>query len=372
MMDFLLTDHQIDLQSTACGAVLGAYTTQNIRDAEKSADGFPREIWDEGVRLGWSGLSTPEAFGGDGGDLLDLCALLEEVGRSGATLPLVASAGVSATMLKQAPSSPHRDRCLSEIAAGKIIAPALIDENGRNEWDAVQLPLRSQGTSHILSGTKVFVPFGSNADELLVTAVNADRETAILVVNSAAEGVSITRHHSEVGVPLSWVEFRDVEVPEERIIHQGEGAVAAIRAALRVGALLATAEAVGTCDAIKKIATEYVTERKAFGRSIGTFQAVAHPCADMHISIETIRVLTQEAAWLLDTGKDAVEEIESTKALANELFERAANDAFCMHGAEGYAEACDLQLFMRRIRGFCQTMGETQECLERAAQAVGI
>lgn len=371
-MDFLLTDRQADLQKMARGAVLASYSTQDIRDTETSAEGFPQSIWEEGVKLGWPGVSIPEAFGGDGGDLLDLCALLEEIGRSGATLPIVASAGVCATILKHLPTSPHRDRCLSAIAAGKIIAPALIDENGRNEWDQVQLPLRSDGTSFRLSGTKMFVPFGANANELLVTAVTDNGDTVILVVDPSAEGVSITRHHSEVGIPLSWITFKDVEVVPDRVLQKGKDAVSAVRSGLRVGALLATAETVGMCEAIKKIAADYVINRQAFGRAIGSFQAVAHPCADMHISIETIRVLTQEAAWLLDTGKDAVEEIESTKALANELFERVANDAFCMHGAEGYAEACDLQLFMRRVRGFCQTLGETQECLERAAQAVGI
>ena len=371
-MDFLLTDHQADLQKTARGAVLAAYSTQNIRETETSAEGFPADVWEEGVKLGWSGVTIPEEFGGDGGDLLDLCALLEEIGRSGATLPLVASAGVCGEILKQLPASPHRDRCLSAIASGKIIAPTLIDENGRNEWDQVQLPLRSDGADYKLSGTKMFVPFGANAKELLVTAVADNGDTVILIVDARAEGVSVTRHHSEVGVPLSWIAFKDVEVSADRILQRGKDAVSALRSALRTGALLATAEAVGTCEAIKKIASEYVINRQAFGRAIGSFQAVAHPCADMHISIETIRVLTQESAWRLDTGKDAVEEIESTKALANELFERVANDAFCMHGAEGYAEACDLQLFMRRVRGFCQTLGETQECLERAAQAIGV
>lgn len=371
-MDFKLSEKQNELQETARGVVLGKYTSEQVRESEKSDERFPRNVWEQGIQLGWPGVAIAEEFGGSGGGLLDLCALLEEVGRSGATLPLVISAGVSATILKNAPSSPHRDRCLANIAEGKIFAPALIDEDGRNEWDKVRLPLTVDDADYKLSGTKVFVPFASSADELLVTAVTPSGDTVILVLDPSAKGVSITRHHSEIGVPLSWVEFSDVQIPAERVIDQGDSAVAAIHAGLQTGALLATAEAVGTCESIKKIAAEFVTNRHAFGRSIGTFQAVSHPCADMHIRIETIRILTQEAAWMADTGRVAVEEMESTKALANELFERIANDAFCMHGAQGYAEECDLQLFMRRIRGFTNMMGETQESFERAAQAAGI
>lgn len=371
-MDFLLTEKQVELQETARGDILKSYSSENIRDTEGSSEGFPRNVWDDGVKLGWAGLIVPQEYGGSGDGLLDLCAVLEEIGRSGASLPLVTSAGVAATILKNSPASPHRDRCLSDIASGKIFAPALIDEHGRNEWDKVQLPLQAAGVDYKLSGKKAFVPFASNADELVVTAVMENGDSVILVVDPATPGVSIQRHLSEVGVPMSWVDFDDVQIPAERIIHKGEDAVSAIHMGVRTGALLSTAEAVGLCDTIKRITAEYVSARHAFGRPIGTFQAVAHPCADMHIRTETIRMLTQEAAWLVDTGQDAVEEIESTKALANELFERVANDAFCMHGAQGYAEECDIQLFMRRIRGFSVTMGETQESFERAAQAIGI
>ena len=83
---------------------------------------------------------------------------------------------------------------------------------------------------------------------------------------------------------------------------------------------------------------KYVTERKAFGQPIGAFQAVAHPIADMKGSTDAVRILVYEAAWLVDNGREAGEEIASTKALANEFFERTGNDAFRFHGANGYSD----------------------------------
>ena len=366
-MDFGLSFVQTQLQESAQRMLEDRLSTEQIGEAEETADGFPRSIWEEGIQLGWPGMSLPEASGGGGCSLLDMCVLVEEVGCGGATLPLIVSSGVAATLLVRSPQSEHRDRVLSDIAEGKIICPALIDEQGRNEWDEVRLPIDAEGQ---LSGKKILVPFASAADALLVTAVTPNGDTALVVVDPDSEGVSITRHHAKVGVPLFAVEFSDVLVAAE--IHRGEGARTALNAGLQTGSLLATAEAVGLSEALIKMSAEYVTVREAFGRPIGTFQAVAHPCADMRINTDTVRLLVYEAAWLIDAGQDASEEVASTKALANEFFERLANDAFRVHGAIGYSNEYDLQLFTRRLQGFCQTLGETQQSLERAAIAVGM
>ena len=368
-MDFGLSFVQTQLRESTRRMLEERLSTQLIREAEESEDGFPRAIWDEGKQLGWPGISLPEEFGGGGCSLLDMCVLVEEIGRGGATLPLVVSGGVSATILKCSRQGVHRDRYLSEIAAGKIISPALIDAQGRNEWDEVRLPIGPEGQ---LTGKKILVPFASVADELLVTAVTPGGDTTLVVVDPTSEGVSITRHRAKVGVPMSSVEFSDVQIPDERVIHQGEDALSALHTGLQTGSLLATAEAVGLCEALIKMSAEYVTLREAFGQPIGAFQAVAHPCADMRISTDTVRLLSHEAAWLSDNDRNASEEIASTKALANEFFQRIANDAFRVHGAIGFSNEYDLQLFLRRLQGFCQTLGETQESLERAALALGI
>ena len=371
-MDFNLSFVQSQLQESARRMLEDRLSPELIREAEDSADGFPRTIWNEGVQLGWAGISLPEAFGGGGCSLLDMTVLAEEMGRGGATLPFVVSSGVAATMLERSPRSEHRDRYLNAIAAGKIVCPALIDERGRNEWDAVRLPLASQEGGYRLSGRKILVPFASVADALLVTAVLPDGELALLVVDPQTSGVTIARHHTMIGVPLFSVEFGDVPISDENMVHRGEGALGALHDGLQTGTLLATAEAIGLSEALITMATEYVSVRKAFGQPIGAFQAVAHPCADMRINADTVRLLVHEAAWLLDGGQNAAEEIASTKALANEEFARLANDAFRVHGAIGYSKEYDLQLFVRRLQGFCQTLGETQDSLERAALAVGM
>ena len=371
-MDFAMNETQSALQKDASEWLEANFSNQLMREAEQSSAGFAQNIWKGAVALGWAGMTVRAEFGGWGSSLLDASILLEEIGRAGLTLPLVASSVLSAGILQRLPQSTLRDRALKDIASGKIVAPALIDESGRNEWDAVTLPLLGSGDTLSISGAKILVPFGSSAEGLLVSGRNDAGETVLLMIDPQAEGVSITPHQSGVGVPVASVAMNNVQIAGEDVLAAGEGAQAALHAGLHIASLLASAEAVGLSQSITKLATEYVAQREAFGQPIGAFQAVAHPCADMHISNETIRLLVHQAAWLHDSGKDAVEEMASTKALANELFERVANDAFCFHGAAGFAEEVDLQLFMRRIRYFCQAYGETHEALERAADAADI
>lgn len=371
-MDFNISDEQTALKEKAQAILEAKFSSALMREAEQSSEGFPRAIWDEAVAQGWPKMTVPKEFGGWGEDLIDGCVILEEVGRAGATLPLVASSGLSAAILRGLPQGEHRDRCLTDIATGKIISPTLIDDQGRNEWDAVRLPITPDGEDFAISGKKVLAPFASVADELLLSAITPNGETAIVAIDPAASGVTITAQNLGAGVPVAAVDLNDVKIPAGRVLATGDAALNALRNGLYVGSLLATAEATGMAETIKKIATEYVAGREAFGQPIGAFQAVAHPCADMHISTETIRLLSHQAAWMVNNGKDATEEMASTKALANEMFERVANDAFCFHGAAGFAEEVDLQLYMRRIRYFCQAMGETHESLERAAVAANL
>ncbi len=371
-MNFDLSEKQSALKENAARLLGDGFSTETMRELEQSEAGFARHIWDEAIKHGWTGMTIAEEFGGAGVSLLDACVLLEEIGRAGANLPLVTSSGLAAAILQRAPQGAQRDLCLTHIAAGKIMSPVLIDAQSRNEWDSVRLPVTLEGDSYVLSGTKIMAHFAAAADALLVTAVTPDGDMVLLAVDPAMQGVDITPHHSGAGVPVASVAFDGARIAQENLIAKGEAAQAALHEGLHIGSLLATAEAIGLSETVKNITTEYVSKREAFGQPIGAFQAVAHPCADMHINAETIRLLTYQAAWMADNDKDAVEEISSTKALANELFERTANDAFCVHGAEGFAEACDLQLFMRRIRSFCQTMGETHESLERAAQSIGL
>ena len=371
-MNFNLSELQVQLRDSAQRMLADKAPIEVVRDAETEPDGFPQPVWDEACALGWPGIALSEEWGGGGCGILDQCVLLEEIGRCAATLPFVNSSGLAGAILARLPASEYRNRLLREIAEGVVVSPALVDENGRNEWDRVRLPLVSKGNEYKLSGGKVLVPFASVARTLLITVSGPGDEFTIIALDARTDGIKMTRHHAAGGVPLFHMQFDNVAVTDEQILVRGEQGLAALGAGLEVGALLATAEAVGLCEGVIKLTAEYVTIREAFGQPIGAFQAVAHPVADLRIDTDAIRLLVREAAWLLDQGRSATIEVATTKAYANEAIERMVNDALRVHGAIGFSNEYYLQLFNRRLRAFCQAFGETSEVLERAAVASGI
>jgi alkylation response protein AidB-like acyl-CoA dehydrogenase len=344
-----------------------------IREIEASPHGFSGPLWEQIAALGWTGISLPEEYGGAGRGILDLCVLAEEMGRAAASTPLIVSAGLASTILRLAPNGLLVENLLIELATtGGVISVALIEVEGRNERSEPSLPLTVDGTNMKVNGRKLLVPYASVANEIIVSAKNPSGKLVLFVVNSETDGLEISRHKTIGGDPLFEVRFRDVLIADDRILAEGDDAVAALNTGLQVAEILAVAEAVGLCEGIINLTTEHVRLRKQFGKAIGSFQAVSHPCADMRIQTDACRLVAMEAAWLFDQGQAATLEIASTKAFANEAAARIANDGLRLHGAIGYSNEYDLQLYLRKIRAFCLSYGETGDALERAAVALGL
>ncbi len=372
-MDLALDSIQELIQENARRFLRAELDSEKIRDIEASPDGFSQTLWNGMVELGWAGVALPEIYGGGGRGILDLCVLAEEMGRAAASTPLVVSAGLAATILRSVPTGPRAEELLNKLAAkGDVVTVALVEPDGRNERCAPSLQLADGGDAMEITGEKMLVPYASAATEIIVSARNADGEILLLAVSTGADGLELSRHKTIGGEPLFHLRFREVTITEDLILAQGEPAVAALNAGLEVAAVLAVAEAVGLCEGIIGLTTEHARLRQQFGKAIGTFQAVAHPCADMRIQADACRLLAQEAAWLIDQGQAAALEVASTKAFTNEAVARIANDGQRLHGAIGYSNEYDLQLYSRKARAFCLSHGETAEELERAAVALGL
>lgn len=372
-MDLLLDERQALAQSATRQFLAADFSFERARRAEESLDGFDAELWSRVTSEGWNAASLAAAAGGSGRGLADLCAVAEELGRSAASTPLVASSGLAATLLHSVPSSPLVDQLLTKLSTqGAVITAALVEEAGRDERTPPKLVVNRTSGGITVSGVKLLVPYASAADVFLVSLSDGQGELVIGAVDGAAAGVTAMRHRTTGGDPLFRVQFDGVEVPEERILARGAAATAALDAGLDAAAVVAMAEAIGYCEGIIDLTTEHAKSREQFGRLIGSFQAVSHPLADMRIRTDACRLLMLEAAWLIDQGSLATLEVASAKAFTNEAVARTAIDGHRLHGAIGYSNECDLQLLTRRARAFCLAYGGTDEQLERAANALGL
>ncbi len=371
-MDLNLDGELKELQDTARAFASAEFTTGHVRRAESSADGFAAEQWAEIVGRGWNWAARPGSVGG-GHSLLGLCVIAEELGRVAASTPLVVTSGLSASLLKAVAPSPTVDRLLEELATpGTVVTAALVEDSGRDERTPPSLRLRTNSDGCTLTGTKVLVPYASVAEAILVTAAAPDGEPVIVAVDGRASGVTTSRHETTGGDPLFRVQFDGVALADDCVVARGDAATGALDAALDAAAVVAMAEAVGYCEGIIGLTVGHAKTREQFGQAIGSFQAVAHPLADMRIQADAVRLLTLEAAWLLDQHQPATLEVASAKAYANAVVAEIAIDGHRLHGAIGYSNEHDLQLFTRRARAFCLAYGGTDEQLERAASAMGL
>ena len=133
-MQFQLDDTQQLIQDSARRLLTSEFDSDAARAAEASADGFSKDVWSQLAQLGWNSIAVPEAAGGSGLGVLELCVLAEELGRAAASTPLLVSSGLAATCLSSMPSHPLATELLEMLAGtDSVITAALIDASGRDE-----------------------------------------------------------------------------------------------------------------------------------------------------------------------------------------------------------------------------------------------
>ena len=358
-MDLTLAPEQEMLVRSARAFLARACPLAHVRAMEADARGFGSELWREMARLGWPGMALPTAYGGGGLGFLDAALLLEEMGRVLLPSPYVATAVLAAPLVLAAGSEEERRRWLPRLAAGDAIATlALVEPGWRDEWGEVTTAARAGR----VSGTKRFVPFAAAADLLLVAV-----RGGLVAVERGAAGVECTRQATLDGGHLYEVRFADA--PAAALPAPAGVALERVRLHAAVATL---AFATGAAARVLDMTVAHAKTRVQFGRPIGSFQAVAHRCADMRSDLDALRYLVYQAAWALSTGRAAELEASAAKAYGNEALRRLFMHAHQVHGAIGFSTEHDLQLFTRRAKAAELAWGSAALHRERVARAMGL
>jgi 3-oxocholest-4-en-26-oyl-CoA dehydrogenase beta subunit len=325
--------------------------------------------------LGWAGLALPEDAGGDGGTLLDLCLVLEELGRSAAPTPLVASVALTARLLLAAGEGERRRELVASLGGGRAIGTfALLTPGPVDEWSSRPATGRRAGAGWELDARFTLVPFAHEADVVLVRAELDGHGDALVLLPSGRAGIRIERQRVIGGEPRAAVGLDGVVVGADDVLDIPPQVVAAlVDHALDEAAVLAGAHTVGALEESLRLSVEYAKVREQFGRPIGAFQNISNRCADMRTVIDGARYLVWEAAWSLDEGKPyAAERVSVAKHYLHTAAELVMNNAHQVHGAIGYSTEYPLHVFTRSIKAFQSSYGTSPVHLERVARALGL
>ncbi len=345
---------------------VGKYASNDLRTAARQAeeDGdLPEKLVGKGWELGLLQASIPEAYGGFGerSAVTGVLALEEMTyGDLAGTLAVMTPA-LFATPLLLAGSEEQKQTYLPKVIAGewRPYTAALIEYAFDFDPNALKTIATLVGNEYVLSGEKAFVPFAKNAETMLVYA-SLNGQTQGFIVERDSPGVVVAEEREKLmslnALPLYRVRLEDVRVPGANRLGGAAGLdFEPVLAAMR---LASAAMAVGVANAAFEYSKDYAKEREAFGVKIAQKQAIAFMLAEMRTEIEASRLLTWEAAWKLDAGKeDASVDAYLAATGASDMAMMVTDRAVQILGGHGYIREHPVEMWMRNGRGFATFTG---------------
>jgi alkylation response protein AidB-like acyl-CoA dehydrogenase len=314
-------------------------------------------LWTKLAEQGFTGIITPEEYGGMGLGKVELVLLMEEAGYALLPGPFFSTVALAGSVIDACGMPEQKKKYLGRIAAGQARATlALVEAAG--SWDPDGLKISAAGGK--LNGTKLFVTDAAVADFIVVVA-SGD----IFVVDGKAPGLHIELMKGmDLARKIYAVEFKNT--PAEKL-----GDSSGLAGALNVATAALCAEMTGGMQRTLELTVAYAKTRKQFGKPIGIFQAVQHLCADMYLETESSRSATYYAAWALEENvPDAAAAVSVAKIYASDASRNVGNHGIQVHGGMGFTWENDIHLYYRRAKASETMLGDAAFHRERIARLV--
>ena len=355
-MNFDFSDEQKQLKDSARRFLSKESTTARVRAVLEGEAGYDKALWKGLADMGFQGAAIPEEHGGLGLGYLELCVIAEELGRALAPVPFSSSVFLFAEFLKQAGSDAQKAAHLPAIASGEKIGTfAYVEGAGEMTLERVVASV----TGGRLSGTKLPVAAGGIADVAVVVARDGSGRNAPVSLHIVdLNGPGVTRTAVKTVDPSRKFTRLDFQGASAELLGRaGEGA-RILSDVLDRAAILTAFEQVGGSDRALEMARDYAQQRMAFGRPIGSFQAIKHMLADMYVSATLARSNAYYAAWALSTGAAELPVAAATaRVSATQAFQHCSTNNIQVHGGMGFTWQFDCHLFYRRSNMLALSLG---------------
>ncbi|OIK16583.1 acyl-CoA dehydrogenase [Bacillus sp. MUM 116] len=324
------------------------------RDRNKQ---FPLTIFKKLAEMGIMGLPFPEDYGGGGADTVSFTIVTEELSRACGSTGITYSAHIS---LGGAPldlfgTEEQKQKFLVPICTGESFgAFGLTEPNAGSDAGGTRTTVKEENGEFIINGNKCFITNASYAKHMALTAItgeqNGIKEISAIIVPTNADGFKVIDNYEKMGLNASnttELVLEDVRVPVENLLgKRGEG-FKQFLITLDGGRIGIGAMAVGIAQGAFEKALAYAKERKQFGQSISSFQAIQFKLADMAMKIELARNMVYKAAWLKDQRRPFSKEAAMCKLYASEICMQVTDQAVQIHGGYGYMKEYHVERMMR-------------------------
>ncbi|MBR0691935.1 acyl-CoA dehydrogenase family protein [Bradyrhizobium lablabi] len=356
-MNFDFSDEQKQMRDEARKFLAEKCSAKAVRAVLDGKATYDKDLWKGLGEMGFLGVAIPEKFGGAGAGHLELCAIAEEMGRALAPVPFSSTVYLAAEAIMIAGSDAQKQKWLPKIASGEAIGTlALFEGKGNPSPKAIKLTANG-GT---LNGVKKPVPDGAIADFAVVAARTGssgrESDVSLFIIDLKAGGVEVkaltsidpTRGQAEIT-------FKDAKAEPLGAAGEGWGVIAQV---LDRAAVLVAFEQVGGADRALEMGRDYALDRIAFGRPIGSFQAVKHMLADMYVSATLARSNSYYGAWALSTNAGELPEAAAAARIsATQAFQHCAKNNIQVHGGMGFTWEFDCHMYYRRANALALGLG---------------
>jgi 3-oxo-4-pregnene-20-carboxyl-CoA dehydrogenase alpha subunit len=361
-VDFTLADTQQAVIEAAVG-VLGQRQPRAQAQALASAPApgpgaehdYDRALWKELGQAGLLGLAVPERLGGGGLGVLEVAALLTEIGKRAAPVPALATLMMGVLPLTRWAGQALQSHYLPGVGAGDVVLTAAVREP--SEPMPVHPVTTASDRDGSVTGVKIGVPYAAAADRILVPATLSEGGTAIVLVHPADGGVTIERTPTSTGAPeytLRLDEATIVSIIGGTDERKRSGAVADLYQLTLAGAC---SLADGALAAALALTTDHVAARQQFGRPLATFQAVAQHVADVAIASRTLHLAALSGCWRLDSGRDAGPDLDVAAYWLADQAPEAMRTCHHLHGGTGMDVQYPLHRYSALVKDLVRLVG---------------
>ena len=376
-MDFDFNDEQKMLQKGARDFLEKECPKSLVRQMAADERGNPPELWHKMAQLGWLGLIFPEKYGGGGGNIIDMVALEEEMGRAclpGAFFSTVLLGGL---FILNNGNEEQKQDLLPKVARGEVILTmALTEPSGSYYATAVETKAVSVKDDYIISGTKLYIPDAHIADYIICIArtqkgTKPEEGITAFMVDRKSAGITCTLLKTIAGDKLCEVIFDKVRVPKKNIVGKLDQAWGPLEQTLQQVRIARCAEMVGGAQKVLEMSADHAKQRIVFDRPLGSFPVIQHYIANMVMDIDGSRFLTYEAAWRFSEGLSCAKEIAMAKAWTSEAYRKVTANGQQIYGGIGFTVESDMHLYFRRAKAAEVTLGDGNFEREMLARELG-
>ena len=321
---------------------------------------FDRATWEALGQAGLLGLGAPEDLGGSGGTIGDAVAAVEEIAR---VLPSMAVdfvlGGMFVRLLTEADAGELR-ATLPDLLSGQVIGSfGLSEPGGGTDLLSLRTKAREEDGEWVLDGRKLWISLATESD-LIFTLARTDeldpahrsRGLSIIAVPTEQSGVVVRRVHlaGMRAAITSEVFFDGARAPLENLVGTRGRGMTALGRTLDVERVLAAGISLGVARGALDLHLEYLTQREAFGRTLGSLQALQHAAADSMTELAAARALTNAAVAAIEVGASAKDLSGMAKLNAAEMAARVVDRGMRAMGAMGLAQESPMQMYFRDAR----------------------